>query len=286
MRRLLWPDCPEQDHRAETEAYLRGPDGAVFVAEREGGGLCGFVEAGLRPAADGCGPGPVGYVEGWYVDADLRRRGVGRQLVRAAEDWARGRGCTEMASDAEIDNAVSRAAHARLGYEEVNRLAHFRKPLGGAAGVARAGPGVTGALAAGPPRTLGLVLLAPPFAVCRLAPDQPFPAWASTGEFACLTRTADEVSVVCPEEGVPDGVRCERGWRCLRVAGTLDLTLVGVLASLLLPLAEAGVAVFVISTFETDYLLVRETDLGRAVAVLREAGHTVAGHGAQRGSVG
>jgi aminoglycoside 6'-N-acetyltransferase I len=129
LRRLLWPDCPEEDHAAETAAYLRGPDLAVFVAEQDGGGLGGFVEAGLRREAEGCGPGPVGYVEGWYVDADLRRRGVGRRLVLAAEDWARGRGCTDMASDADVGNAVSRAAHAHLGYEEVNRLAHFRKPL-------------------------------------------------------------------------------------------------------------------------------------------------------------
>ena len=102
LRRLLWPDCPEEDHAAETAAYLRGPDLAVFVAEQDGGGLGGFVEAGLRREAQGRGPGPVGYVEGWYVDADLRRRGVGRRLVLAAEDWARGRGCTDMASDADV----------------------------------------------------------------------------------------------------------------------------------------------------------------------------------------
>jgi aminoglycoside 6'-N-acetyltransferase I len=283
MRRLLWPDCPEPDHRAETEAYLRGPDRAVFVAEREGGGLGGFVEAGLRPAADGYGPGPVGYVEGWYVDADLRRRGVGRQLLRAAEDWARGRGCTEMASDADIDNTVSRAAHARLGYDEVDRLAHFRKPLG----VGSPGRGVAGPLCpVPPPRTFDLVLLIRTFTVCRLGPDEPFPDWASSGAFACLTRTPDELSVVCPEDVIPEGVRCERDWRCLRVAGTLDFALVGVLASLLQPLAGAGVAVFVLSTFDTDYLLVREADLGRAVVVLREAGHTVAEPGPQQGGAG
>ena len=131
MRRRLWPECPEEVHATEMDDYLRGPAVAVFVAEREGGGLAGFVEAALRPDAVGCGSGPVGYVEGWYVDADLRRRGIGRQLVQAAEDWARGRGCREMASDAEVENAVSRRAHAALGYREVIRLAHFRKPLGG-----------------------------------------------------------------------------------------------------------------------------------------------------------
>jgi aminoglycoside 6'-N-acetyltransferase I len=96
--RRLGPDGPEAEHHAETEGCLGRTGGAVFVAERLGG----FVEAGLRPAAGGCVPRPVGYVEGWYVDADLSRRGLGRQLMRSAEDWARGRGCTEMASDADV----------------------------------------------------------------------------------------------------------------------------------------------------------------------------------------
>jgi len=90
-----------------------------------------------------------------------------------------------------------------------------------------------------------------------------------------LTRTAGELSLVYCEEAVPDGVRCEQGWRCLRVAGTLDFSLVGVLASLLGPLADAGLSVFVVSTFDTDYLLVKQTDFQRTVDVLRRAGHAV-----------
>jgi aminoglycoside 6'-N-acetyltransferase I len=129
MRRLLWPECSEDDHAAEMGDYLRSATTAVFVAEREGG-LAGFVEASIRRDAEGCVSGPVGYVEGWFVDADQRRRGIGRQLVRAAEDWARAKGCREMGSDAEVENAVSRLAHACLGYREVIRLAHFSKPLG------------------------------------------------------------------------------------------------------------------------------------------------------------
>lgn len=124
---------------------------------------------------------------------------------------------------------------------------------------------------------LPLVLLDGRLAVCRLGPAEPVPAWASTGGLVSHTRSAEELSVVCPEEVVHGGVRSERGWRCLRVAGTLDFSLVGVLASLLGPLAAAGVAVFVISTFDTDHVLVREADLGRAVTALRQAGHTVAG---------
>jgi uncharacterized protein len=123
-----------------------------------------------------------------------------------------------------------------------------------------------------------LVPLEDMFAVCRLAADAPLPAWAvggSAGPFVSITRTADELSIVCRQGAVPEGIRCERGWRCLRVAGTLDFTLTDVLASLLDPLAEARVAVFVVATFDTDYLLVKEDRLDAAVEVLRREGHVV-----------
>jgi hypothetical protein len=123
-------------------------------------------------------------------------------------------------------------------------------------------------------RRLDLVLLPGPYAVCRLPADAESPVWAA-GEFVSVSRTTEELSVVCREEAVPEGVRCERGWRCLRVVGTLDFTQVGVLASLLDPLAEAAVAVFCVSTFDTDYLLVKQADLHEAIAALRRAGHQV-----------
>lgn len=122
---------------------------------------------------------------------------------------------------------------------------------------------------------LTLVSLPDLFAVCRLAKDAPVPAWASSALFFSITRTADELSVVCPQNVVPDGVRCERDWRCLRVAGTMEFSLIGVVASLVTPLAEAGISVFVVSTFDTDYLLVKADDLARATAALRAAGHAV-----------
>jgi hypothetical protein len=128
-----------------------------------------------------------------------------------------------------------------------------------------------------PDRPLTLVVLPGTFAVCRLGAGAAPPDWASAGSFFSATRTADELSVVCPEGVVPEGTRCERGWRCLRVAGTLDFSLVGVLASLTAPLAEAGVGVFAVSTFDTDYLLVRGADLGRSAEALRAAGHSVQG---------
>jgi hypothetical protein len=124
-------------------------------------------------------------------------------------------------------------------------------------------------------REMELVPLEGAYAVCRLDADGPLPAWAAGGPFLSITRTADELSLVCREEVVPEGVRCERGWRCLRVAGTLDFSLVGVLASLLVPLAEAGVSVFAVSTFDTDHLLIRENHLARAVEALRAAGHAI-----------
>jgi hypothetical protein len=123
-----------------------------------------------------------------------------------------------------------------------------------------------------------LVPLEVTFAVCRLAADAPLPAWAvggSAGPFVSITRTADELSIVCGQGAVPEGIRCERGWKCLRVAGTLDFTLAGVLASLIDPLAEVRVAVFVVATFDTDYLLVKEDRLDAAVEVLRREGHVV-----------
>ena len=92
--------------------------------------VVGFVEVGLRSAADGCDwARAVGYVEGWYVAESHRRRGVGAQLIAAAENWAREQGCTEMASDTQIDNAQSLQAHLRLGYEIAERSILFRKRL-------------------------------------------------------------------------------------------------------------------------------------------------------------
>ena len=130
MRLELWPDSTAADLKAEMPDWLKDESRSiVLVAERDGGGLAGFVEGGIRDVAEDCETRNVGYVEGWYMDADARRRGVGRLLVRAAEDWARSRGCAEMASDCYLTNEVSLAAHLRVGYEESSRLIHFRKKL-------------------------------------------------------------------------------------------------------------------------------------------------------------
>lgn len=123
--------------------------------------------------------------------------------------------------------------------------------------------------------SLTLRLLSGLYAVCRLPADALVPPWAAAGEFQSMTRTVDELSIVCAADAVPSEIRAEAGWRCLCVSGVLDFALVGVLASLVAPLATAGVSVFVVSTFNTDYVLVREAVLGAAVAALRQAGHRV-----------
>jgi hypothetical protein len=123
--------------------------------------------------------------------------------------------------------------------------------------------------------SLRLTLLPDVLAVCRLPADASVPAWAWTGEPASVTRTRDELSVVCRADAVPDGVRCEPGWRCLKVAGPLDFALTGIMAALTAPLAAAGIALFAVSTYDTDYLMVKAETLDRAVDALHGAGHRV-----------
>jgi hypothetical protein len=112
-------------------------------------------------------------------------------------------------------------------------------------------------------------------AVCRLDAGAPLPDWAMGGSFSALTRSADELSVICPQASVPPGVTCEPNWRALKVEGQLDFAMVGVLAGISGALANARISLFAISTFDTDYILVKETDLPGAVSALRSAGYGV-----------
>ena len=130
LRCRLWDETHEDDHKAEMMDILEHTDSQlVAVADLGDDRLAGFLEASIRPFVDDCASDNVGYLEGWFVDPVYRRQGIGRKLVAFAETWARSHGCTEMASDAEIDNAASIAAHDELGYEETSRLIHFRKDL-------------------------------------------------------------------------------------------------------------------------------------------------------------
>ncbi len=130
---------------------------------------------------------------------------------------------------------------------------------------------------------LTLTLLPGIYAVCRLKPNAPIPDWVrfdpSAGSLLSITRTADELSLVCPQAAVPTDATdatADRDWNCLRVEGPFDLTAdVGVIAALSTPLAAAGIGIFAVSTYDTDHLLVHAAHLDRAVAALTAAGHTI-----------
>jgi hypothetical protein len=122
-----------------------------------------------------------------------------------------------------------------------------------------------------------LRLLPGTYSVLRLGPRAKVPRWAAGGGFSCVTRTRTELSIVCRQDRLPTSIRRESGFRCLGVAGPLEFDAVGVLASLAGPLARARVPILAISTFDTDYLLVRGEHLARAVRALTRAGHRVVG---------
>ena len=123
--------------------------------------------------------------------------------------------------------------------------------------------------------SLDLEVLPGRFAICRLTPGRAVPAWAIREGFHSVTRTAEELSIVCLERHLPARQRAQRGWRLLRVKEPLEFSLTGILASLTGPLAAAGISIFSISTYETDYLLVKSTTLKAAVATLRATGHRI-----------
>jgi aminoglycoside 6'-N-acetyltransferase I len=130
LRKLLWDATREDDHRTEMIDILDHHESQlVLIAEDGTGRLVGFLEASIRPFVEDCETDHVGYLEGWFVEPELRKSGIGRELVKHAEAWAREKGCTEMASDAELGNDMSLAAHLSLGYNETSRLVHLRKEL-------------------------------------------------------------------------------------------------------------------------------------------------------------
>jgi len=132
---------------------------------------------------------------------------------------------------------------------------------------------------------LTLDLVPGSYAICRWAPGELLPSWAMQGTFFSVTRTPAELSAVCDAAVVPSGVKSEGPWLALAVRGPLDFNMTGVLAALATPLATAGISIFAVSTFDTDYLLVRDRELDRAVRALREAGHTISGaRGASHGT--
>lgn len=126
----LWP-ADRDEHLPEMQEQCEQPDRyAQFVAYSHAGEPQGLVEVALRSDyVNGTDSSPVGFLEGLYVDPHFRRQGIARQLVRAAEQWAQEQGCSEMASDAMLENTASHAMHASLGFEETERVVYFRKPI-------------------------------------------------------------------------------------------------------------------------------------------------------------
>jgi aminoglycoside 6'-N-acetyltransferase I len=132
LRNALWPDQPLQELLEEAETFFSTEDArlaSVLVADKSGEGLVGFAELSLRPYAEDCRTSPVAFLEGWYVTPSMRRQGVGRALVRAAEEWGRAQGCREFGSDTQFDNSTSIAAHLALGFDDAGALRSFRKDL-------------------------------------------------------------------------------------------------------------------------------------------------------------
>jgi len=126
-----------------------------------------------------------------------------------------------------------------------------------------------------PKALLTLTVLPDRYAICRLDAKAPVPAWAGDGQFLSITRTSDELSIICLEVNIPVDAKCMAGWRVLKCEGPLDFTLTGVMASIADPLADAAIAIFPIATHDTDYVLVKEAQLEAAVNALTSYGHAV-----------
>ncbi len=123
------------------------------------------------------------------------------------------------------------------------------------------------------PHQLKFRWLPGPYAIVRLAPDTPVPDWATRGDFTSITRTPDELSIVCPADNLPPDVHSPHRWICLKLEGPFPFELTGVLLSFIEPLSKSDIPIFAISTFDTDYILVQESDPDRALDVLHHAGH-------------
>jgi hypothetical protein len=223
---------------------------------------------------------PPGYPTGWLpADPEWLIRGgscVVGPLGQLLAGPVYGQECVLVA---DLDRAD--LARAKFDFDVVDHYARpdvFRLTVNEAAArpvTFTTDPDTAGSKGGSTAPSLTLLEVAGSFAVCKLSPGSAVPGWATAGDVFSVSRTADELSVVCRPELVPEGAHCETGWRGVRVAGAMPFTLVGVLASLTTPIARAGVGVFAFSTFDTDYLLVKADRFPEAVAALRAAGHRV-----------
>ena len=289
----------------------RDLDDIVLVGTKDGR-LVGVASArvGSDPAAT---EPPVGHLRLVAVAPSARRHGVATRLVAEVTEVCRSYGARDLIAYAWVHGpggiAPLAGALERVGYVFDRRIENFyggavaapcpacrRSPCICAADLYRLdadgadGGGeestVSGFRGGDPVPTglgspgqealvLDLVVLPDLLAVCRLPPGSFYPSWVAGCEFQSVTRTTDETSVVCPAAAVPADVQVEPGWRALKVGGPLDFGLTGVLLSIARCLAEAGVSIFAMSTYDTDYVLVKESLLEEAVAALEAAGHRV-----------
>ena len=224
----------------------------LMAPERPG---YGFVDASTPEVAIGVVP-------------ERRGRGVGSTLLPALMGVARDEGFGALSLSVRRENTLAVRLYERNGFVPYAEI-----------GTEHPSWAMKAELSGGEERerqrSLKLKKLDGRMAVCRLDPSSGVPGWATGAAFFSITRTADELSVVCPEGDVPDGVRREGGWRILALEGPFEFSEVGVLASVLEPLAEAGVGIFALSTYDTDYVLVGEEGLDGAVSALVERGHEV-----------
>ena len=244
------------------EGWGRPGDAAVVALARTDGERIGAAWYRLMLPED---PG-YGFVDAATpelsiaVVPEFRGRGVGGALLQALIRTARSQGFGALSLGVEKSNPALQI-YERHGFAKLLDT--------GGAWTMRAD------LGAAPDRFLSLSLLDGHMSVCRLDSATKVPDWAVSGGFFSVTRTDDELSVVCPEEVVPEDVRSEGGWRALKLEGPFEFSEVGVLLSVASPLAEAGVGIFAVSTFDTDYVLVKGEQLRSAVAALRGRGHEV-----------
>ncbi len=251
------------------EAWGRPGDAAVVAVNATGGRAGAAWYRLMRPEDPG-----YGFVNAATPEVvigvlpEYRGRGVGSALLDGLLRTARAQGFAALSLGVETGNPALRI------YERHGFVKLFDR---GGSRTMKADLSADPATASN--RPLKLSVLDDSVAVCRMDAGAAVPlwptAWSTSGGFFSVTRTVDELSVVCPERFIPDGVKCERGWRVLKLNGPFDFSEVGVLTSVVTPLAEAGIAVFVVSTYDTDYVLVKLEQLGPAVSMLCGRGHKV-----------
>lgn len=261
---LSWPGV-----RRYLENWGRPGDAAVIAHDGRTGDRIGAAWHRLMPVEN---PG-YGFVDfetpeiALAVVSGHRGRGVGEALLRSLTDNASRRNLRALSLSVRTDNLSAVRLYERCGFERLFRV----------------GDSWTMKVHLTPERdamtehSLTLNVLEERLAVCRLEPDAELPGWVSSGPLLSVTRTAEELSVVCSEESVPEDVKHESGWRCLKLAGPFEFSLTGVLLSVLEPLAEVKVGIFAVSTFDTDYVLVKDEQLDFAVRALRARGHEIIG---------